>query len=250
MTARNTTGRRERLRQATVRQIHAAARKLLVTQGSSAVTINALARELGMSGPALYRYYASRDELVEAVTAGFYRELTTFLDETRTAWAAAPANRRILAMCRALRGWSTAHPAEFGWMFANPQPAHEPPPGSESPRYQAGQAFERVFLEEVVKIWESRGFPVPDLGDLPPSLRDQVRDYSAKIGGLLPPEPLYVFLRAWIKLYGLLCMEIMKQLDFIYRDPEPVFEECLGELCDMFALEYEPPADPRESPQA
>jgi Transcriptional regulator len=244
MTARNTPGRRERLRQATVREIHTAARRLLVAQGPSAVTINALARELGMSGPALYRYYASRDELVAAVTAGFYRELTAVLEETRTAWASAPANRRMLAMCRTLRGWCTAHPAEFGWMFANPRAAAEPA-GPGSPRYQAGQEFERVFLEEVAQVWESRGFPVPDLDGLAPSLRAQVRDYAARTGGLLPPEALYVFLSAWIRLYGLLCMEVMKQLDLIYRDPEPVFEECLRELCGMFALEYEPPAGSR-----
>ncbi|GGM81859.1 TetR family transcriptional regulator [Thermopolyspora flexuosa] len=241
MTARNTASRRERLREATVRQIHAAARRLLVSEGSSAVTINALARELGMSGPALYRYYASRDELVEAVTAGFYRELTTVLEETRAAWAAAPANRRILAMCRALRGWSIAHPAEFGWMFASPRGV----PGeadADSPRYQAGYEFGRVFMEEIAKVWEGQGFPVPDLDELDPSLRAQVCDYAARVGGLLPPEALHVFLNAWIRLYGLLCMEVMKQLDFAYRDLEPVFEECLREICGMFALEYEPPS--------
>lgn len=240
-TGRDTIGRRELLRQATVRQIHTAARKLLVTQGSSAVTINALARELGMSGPALYRYYASRDELVEAVTAGFYRELTEVLEKTRTAWASAPPNRRILAMCRTLRDWSTAHPAEFGWMFASPYPAPVKP-GSDSPRYQAGHDFGQIFAEEVKAIWESRGFPVPDLDDLAPSLRAQVCEYSARIGGLLPPEALYVFLNAWIRLYGLLCMEVMRQLDFAYHDLEPVYEECLREICGTFALEYEPPA--------
>ena len=51
-----------------------------------------------------------------------------------------------------------------------------------------------------------------------------------------------MFLTAWIRLYGLLCMEVMKQLDFAYRDLEPVFEECLREICGMFALEYEPPS--------
>ncbi|SDQ50580.1 TetR/AcrR family transcriptional regulator [Thermostaphylospora chromogena] len=248
MTARDTTSRRERLRQATLRQIHTVARKLLIAQGPSAVTINALAREIGVSGPALYRYYSSRDELIEAVTAGFYHELTTVLEETRTAWASAPANQRILAMCRTLRGWSTAHPAEFSLMFANPHSTTKEP-DSDSPRYQAGHKFELIFMEEIVKIWEGQGFPAPHLDDLAPSLRDQLRDYSTKIDGLLPPEALHVFLSAWIRLYGLLCMEVMHQLDFAYSDLEPVFEECLRDICDMFALEYEPPTDPLEPSQ-
>ncbi|MEU2266130.1 TetR family transcriptional regulator [Streptomyces olindensis] len=33
---------------------------LLVTKGSAAVTINAVAREMGMSGPSLYHYSATR----------------------------------------------------------------------------------------------------------------------------------------------------------------------------------------------
>ena len=38
------------------------------------------------------------------------------------------------------------------------------------------------------------------------------------------------FLSCWIRLYGLLCMEVLHQLDFAYTDLEPVFEECLGGL--------------------
>src|SRR5690606_40617254 len=73
---------------------------------------------------------------------------TCALPISRTAWAAAPANRRILAMCRALREWSIAHPAEFGWMFASPHPAPGES-GADSPRTEAGYEFERVFMEEI-----------------------------------------------------------------------------------------------------
>jgi AcrR family transcriptional regulator len=51
MTAQGVS-RRERVRQATLAEIRAAARRLLIEQGSQAVTINAVAREMGMSGPA------------------------------------------------------------------------------------------------------------------------------------------------------------------------------------------------------
>src|SRR5699024_118700 len=79
------TNRRERIREATLIEIRTVARELLVRHGSSAVTINAVAREMGMSGPALYRYYASHEELVAAVTADFYRELGTVMEKARYA---------------------------------------------------------------------------------------------------------------------------------------------------------------------
>ncbi|GAA3008208.1 TetR/AcrR family transcriptional regulator [Streptosporangium longisporum] len=249
MSTPSATSRRERLRRTTLRQIHAVARKLLVTQGSSAVTINAVAREMGMSGPALYRYYSGYDELVADVTAGFYRELAGTVEETRRTWAAAPAARRLLAMCRALRGWAITHCAEFGWMFASPAPSPADS-GFESSRYEAGNEFEKIFLGEIVKIWEAGGFPVPRPEDLAPSLRAQLDAYSARIGEPMPPAALHVFLSAWTRLYGLLCMEVMNQLSFAYTDFEPVFEECLRDLCGMFALAYEPPsaAQPRPAP--
>ncbi|MER5421430.1 TetR/AcrR family transcriptional regulator [Streptosporangium roseum] len=236
MAERTTTSRRERLRQATLEEIHAAVRRLLVTQGSAAVTINAVAREMGMSGPALYHYYAGHDDLVGAVTADFFRELATAMERARDAHADAQVGERILAACRAMRAWAIAHPAEFGWIFASP--IAPPNRQRDSARHQAAQRFEQVLLDLTVELWRTRGFPVPDLVDLPSSLREQLTAYSADIDGRLPPEAVHVFLTCWIRLYGLLCMEVLHQLDFAYSDLEPVFEECLRDLAGMLALDH------------
>ncbi|WP_344855005.1 TetR/AcrR family transcriptional regulator [Planomonospora alba] len=234
MTAK-TPSRRERLRQATLEEIHAVTRRLLVTQGPAAVTVNAVAREMGMSGPALYHYYAGHEELVGAVTAGFLRELTEAMEQARDARADAPPADRLLATCRAMRAWAVAHPAEFGWIFASPVAPPDRHP--DSPRQRAGQRFEQILLDQVAELWRTRPFPVPDPADLDPSLLEQLRAYSETIGGRLPPEAAHVFLSCWIRLYGLLCMEVLHQVDFAYSDMEPVFEECLSELRARLGLE-------------
>ncbi|MEV4892898.1 TetR/AcrR family transcriptional regulator [Nonomuraea sp. NPDC055795] len=228
------TTRRDRLRQATLAEIHAAARRLLVEQGSGAVTINAVAREVGMSGPALYHYYSGHDELVGAVTAGFFREVAEVMEAARDRHSGEPLETRILETCRAMRTWAIAHPAEFGWIFASPpSPPNKLP---ESPRYQAAHRFELIFSGLVTELWQTRPFPVPNLADLPPSLQEQLRAYSAAIGGALPPEAAHVFLSCWIRLYGLLCMEVLHQLDFAFTDLSPVYEECLRELGDRLGF--------------
>ncbi|GAA2385734.1 TetR/AcrR family transcriptional regulator [Nonomuraea africana] len=230
------TSRRDRLRQATLEEIRTAARRLLVTQGAAAVTVNAVAREVGMSGPALYHYFSGLEELVGAVTADFFRELAETMEAARDSHAAARPARRLLATCRAMRDWAVAHPAEFGWIFASPIAPPNQAPGS--PRHQAGLRFEQVFLDQIAELWTTRTFPVPDLADLAPPLRRQLEDYSAAIGGRLPPEAAHVFLSCWIRLYGLLCMEVLHQLDFAYSDAAPVFEECLRDLCAALGLDY------------
>ncbi|MER5646427.1 hypothetical protein [Streptosporangium sp. NPDC002524] len=56
------------------------------------------------------------------------------------------------------------------------------------------------------------------------------------------PRRIRLYGSRWIRLYGLLCMEVLNQLDFAYSDLEPVFEECLRDICPTLGLEYEPPA--------
>ena len=68
--------RRDRLRAATMEEITATARRLLVEQGPDAMSLRAIAREMGMTAPGLYRYYGSREELLRHVIATIFRELS------------------------------------------------------------------------------------------------------------------------------------------------------------------------------
>jgi AcrR family transcriptional regulator len=230
-----TTSRQDRRRQETLAEIRGAARQLLATKGPEAVTINAVAREVGMSGPALYHYFAGYEELAGAVTADVYRELTAEMETARDAHDTTAL--RLLATCRALRAWATSHPSEFRWIFASPIPPPHRQQNSEW--YLAGQRFGAVFLIQVAELWRTRPFPVPD--HLDPSVHEQLREYAATHGDLLPPGALHVVMNCWIRLYGLVCMEVLNQLDFAYTDLGPVFEECLRELCPLLGLEYVSP---------
>ncbi|MFC5746066.1 TetR/AcrR family transcriptional regulator [Actinomadura rugatobispora] len=238
-----TARRREKLRQATLAEIREAARELLTTQGPAAVTINAVARRMGMSGPALYHYFASHDDLVAGVTADFLRELTTAMETARDDPANGTAAERLLATCRAMRHWATAHPAEFGWIFASPIPAAASARlRPDTPRNQAARDFELVFLQQIEELWTRQRFPVPTPEDLAPSVREQLRLYATSLGRDLPIEALHVALSCWIRLYGLLCMEVLNQLDFVYSDPAPIYEETLRDLAAILGLDYSPPA--------
>ncbi|MFF4601819.1 TetR/AcrR family transcriptional regulator [Streptomyces sp. NPDC001339] len=239
MSQQTSSPRVERRRQATLLEIRTTARRLLRKHGPTGVTVNAVAREMGMSGPAVYRYYASHDALVEAVIADFYQELATTMLAARDACSPEHPGRRLLSTCRAMRTWAIDHPSEFSWMFASPVMSTVRQ-DEESPRQRAGQQFEKVFLDQLVDVWERSPYPVPSFDDLSPSIQRQMTDYSARTNSTLPPEALHLFMSSWIKLYGLLCMEVLHQLDFAYSDLEPVFEENLHELCTMHNLTYEP----------
>ena len=67
--------RRDRLRAATIEEIIQTARQLLVKDGPEAVSLRAIAREMGMTAPGLYRYFGSHEELVRHLCASIFTEL-------------------------------------------------------------------------------------------------------------------------------------------------------------------------------
>ena len=67
--------RRDRLRAATIEEIIQTARRLLVASGPEAVSLRAIAREMGMTAPGLYRYFDSHEELLRHVCASIFTEL-------------------------------------------------------------------------------------------------------------------------------------------------------------------------------
>jgi AcrR family transcriptional regulator len=232
-------GRREQQRAATMAEIRSTARRLLVERGPDAMTVNAVARGMGLSGPAIYRYYPSHDALVGAVIAELFVELTNAVAEVRDAHRDEPAGVRLLEMARATRAWAADRRAEFRLLFA--VPIAESNRRSDAERQLAGEAFDRIFLEQFEALWQNEPFPVPELDQLDPSMRRQVTEYTAEKDTTLPPEAVHVFLSCWIRLYGLLVMEALDQLAFAYTDPEPLFEACLREIAENLGVEYRPP---------
>ena len=69
--------RRDRVRAATTQEIIQTARKLLVQDGPEAISLRAIAREMGMTAPALYRYFGSHEDLLRHVVADIFTELAT-----------------------------------------------------------------------------------------------------------------------------------------------------------------------------
>jgi AcrR family transcriptional regulator len=93
--------------------------------GPQALSVNAIGRELGVSGPALYRYYAGRDALLAELILDAYGELAATL---RAAVAGLRGEPALLALADAYRAWATAQPHRYRLLFRPPVPgfdAHE-----------------------------------------------------------------------------------------------------------------------------
>ncbi|MER6270189.1 TetR/AcrR family transcriptional regulator [Streptomyces sp900105755] len=94
-----------------------AARELLEEDGSSGLSLRAVARRAGVSATAPYRHYADREALVSAVAAQGYRELAEYL---LAAHPAPTTPDELAAVAVAYVRFALDRPALFRVMFAEP----------------------------------------------------------------------------------------------------------------------------------
>src|SRR2546421_11548146 len=102
------TTRRDRPRADTEREIRQQARRLLVSQGREAVTLRAIARHLGITAPALYRYYDSREDLLRRVCDDICLDLADELTADLTTIPDEDVLGGVFAVCRGFRRWALA----------------------------------------------------------------------------------------------------------------------------------------------
>ena len=247
MTESPSLTRRDRMRAATMEEITATARRLLVEQGPEAASLRAIAREMGMTAPGLYRYYGSREELLRHVIAEIFRELATgirrAIDEAVDPLASAgeanqPAHLalKMVAACREFRRWSLTHKDEFALLFGVPLP--EIDDGRFDIAEQCALEFAGTFYTLFLELWNAIHFPVPAASQIDPGLRAQLARFRGMLRTDAPDGAILVFLRCWMLLYGAVAMEVFGHLGFALEDPAPMFELTLGDLARLVGLVY------------
>ena len=244
------SSRRDRLRAATIEEIIQTARRLLVASGPEAVSLRAIAREMGMTAPGLYRYFDSHEELLRHVCASIFTELGEDIHQAIQAAALPPGGPerptqgpatvkltvKMVAACREFRRWALNHQAEFALLFGVPLP------GLDDGRYdiadECAMAFAGTFFTLFLELWRAVPFPVPAADQIDPGLRDQLSRYRDTLGADIPVGAVLTFLRCWTVLYGAVAMEVFGHLRFALEDPAAMFEITLGDLASLVCLRY------------
>ncbi|WP_017610397.1 TetR/AcrR family transcriptional regulator [Nocardiopsis xinjiangensis] len=233
--------RRERVREATLLEIKEIARRHLVEYGPQGVSLRAIAREMGMTAPGLYRYVSGIDALLVLITAQMYDDLA---DTVAAADASVPehdTDQRILTSLRAFRGWALEHRAEFSTMFG---PRNQLDPGTDiGEALEAARRFGATFFTLFDRLLSEERFEVPSEEEVPADLARELRAFADTVGLSTPHVSLgavMVLSSCWVRLYGVVCMEIFQHLNFAMADMEPLFESELRSLLSRLGVEYRP----------
>ena len=213
------TQRRARLREATREEIKQVARHLMNEHGASALSLHAIAREMGLTAPALYRYFSTRNDLVTALIVDGYQ---AHAEAMRVAVEAHPATDpvgRLFAAVLAYRDWALAHPTEYMLFAGSPVPGYAAP--TEVISLSARRGMD-LLMQLVSAALPAHGYAAPKI-ELTPQFEAALDTLRRQRGYDLPASVVYVVLAGWGQAQGLVTQELYQRLQPLLANPAELY---------------------------
>jgi AcrR family transcriptional regulator len=225
------TGVRARARAEMTDAIKRTARQHLAVDGPN-LSLRAVARDLGVVSSAVYRYFASRDDLLTALIVDAYNSLGDAVDEAEAAVPRHNLVGRWYAVGRSIREWAMDHRHEYALLYGSPVP------GYRAPQDTIGPASRPVLvLTSILKDGVSRGVLSAAPGErLPRAVREDLDELAKAPGYEVPPAVLARGMTAWAQLFGSLSFELFGRLTGGITDYEAYFDHQLRVMATYIGL--------------
>ncbi len=238
---RTADGIRARNRAAIETEILQVARAHLAAHGAAALSLRAIARDVGMVSSALYRYVASRDELLTLLIIGAYTELADAVDQAHDAVPPDEHRARFGAVAHALRDWARAHPHDWALLYGSPVPDYDAP----GERTTEPGTRVTMVLSALLDDASRAGALSPRAGATDAKAKARAQ---AGIGAMLadprlavlPLDPVAMLagVQSWTVLVGAVSREVFEMLGPDFATPD-LFDDAVGIACDL-VLRAEP----------
>jgi AcrR family transcriptional regulator len=203
--------RRERQREATYAEIVATSRALL--GDGEDLSLRAVASRMGMTAPALYRYYGDRDELLTDLITDAYADLGTALGDALGAIDPHDIGGRWLAAAEVYRAWASREPQQFALVLGMPVPGYVAP--DEGPTTEAAKRAMSQLASLFVAAAEMGELRAPIVREVSAGIAKCEAEKHPEIEGLVPPESFQAMLHAWASLHGFVSLEAYGHFDWM-----------------------------------
>ena len=213
-------GARARVRAELTAEILDAGRRQLAEVGAAALSLRAVAREVGMVSSAVYRYFPSRDELLTALIVEAYDAVGAAAEQADEGHRDEPTAIRWAALAVAVRGWASSHPNEYALIYGSPVPGYAAPPDTIDPAARPALAFLRIVADGVAR------------GEIDPGDGEAISALAGDFGGIrdggapgVPDEVVARALLVWTQLFGAISFELFGHLHNVIHDYDALFAE-------------------------
>jgi len=224
------------------------ARQQIARDGSAGLSLHAIARQMGMTAPALYRYFRGRDDLVRALIEAAYHSLGESLAGAVAGCDAGDYAEQARALARAYRAWALAHASDSALILGASPPAGSPAgdPAGDPATEGIARAIQRN-VDLIVGIAAralaaGRLHPAPIYARPPDVLQAELDAWERSRGPGVPAQALHVAVVIWYRMRGLVSLELQGHIQPLIGDPEALFEAELHELLERVGFSSGPAA--------
>jgi AcrR family transcriptional regulator len=205
--------RRERARAATIEEIKDTAREQMRESGTTDVRFTDIARAMGMTPPALYRYFADRDELLTALIVDGYGSLGAAVGAALAPLPADDLAGRWVAAASAYREWARREPEQFALILGMPVAGYVAP--DEGPTTEAAKAAMSQLSSLFTAAAAAGRLRRPLIREVSGAIVDCQHEKHDELEGVLPPETFQAMLQTWATLHGFVSLESYGHFDWI-----------------------------------
>ena len=212
-------------------EIKRIARRHLAVDGPN-LSLRAVARDLGVVSSAVYRYFASRDDLLTALIIDAYNSLGEATEQAEAAVARDDLRGRWTAVGLALREWARANQPEYALLYGSPVPGYAAPEDTIGPASRPVWVLVGILHDGVRRRVLKAGrdqLPVGLQADL--GVLTSTGDFAG-----IPPAVLSRAFTAWAQLFGALSFELFGRLTNAIFDYDAFFEHQLAEMGTYLGL--------------
>lgn len=218
--------------------IKATARQHMAADGTAALSLRAIARDLNLTAPALYRYFASRNDLITALVLDAYNALADALQAASQRQPDVDVATRLYAVLLGYRDWALAHPIDFTLIYGNPIP------GYEAPREPSVAAARRglVFIVGLLQDTLNSGLlhPQPEYAHLPPTVEAYLSEMAEAADIDADPLVLYLATVGWTRIHGIIMLELFTHIQPVIGDSEAFYRFEILHLLRSLGLTPQP----------
>ncbi|MFZ0049391.1 MAG: WHG domain-containing protein [Streptosporangiaceae bacterium] len=226
---------RARVRAEMTDEIKAVARRHLAAEGAN-LSLRAVARDMGMVSSALYRYFASRDDLLTALILDAYNALGAAVEEADGAVSdRADLRGRWRSATRAVRGWALASPAEYALLYGSPVPGYAAPQETIVAAARTPVVLARILADGVASgaVTQPR-FPAPL--KLAGPVRADMALARAGVAPDVPEELMLAGITGWLQMFGCVSFELFGQFNNVIEARAEFFEQQMELMADLTGL--------------
>ncbi|WP_139980951.1 TetR/AcrR family transcriptional regulator [Nocardioides litoris] len=203
----------------------------LAETGPAALSVRAVARDLGMASSAVYRYFPSRDVLLTALLVEAYDDLGAAVEAGDGAARPRDLRGRWRGIAHALRTWAHEHPHRYALAYGSPVPGYAAPGDTVQPATRVPFALLGLVRDAQV----TGRTPVQGLR-VPAAEKASVARVSAFTTPALTPAYTVRALMAWQTLFGAVSLELFGHMAEAVLDPAAHYAQVVDQLAADLGL--------------